>query len=235
MDAEAYADMLPWLVFFVVDRRAGLSVSWAGGCAAIVAAALVAWSYYRGRRAPLVRVAVVVFGALFLSGVASAWWDDQIGPTRVAAATALSLATFVSLRFSPMSEPYTARNVAPAVREDPRYTKVNREITLSWAVGSLLVAVACGLPDVMGGPIALTFLDWVTPLLLFGGTLLWASRRWELFRLALDSTASGAPVRPPAPHFGQLREPAATRRDQQLDGGAGAVIHPFPARRARHL
>ncbi|MGH2929521.1 MAG: hypothetical protein ACRDL8_15070, partial [Solirubrobacteraceae bacterium] len=61
MDAETYTDLLPWLVFVVIDRKSGLGIDWASAGAAVAAGLLVARAYWRGRQAPAAVVALVVF------------------------------------------------------------------------------------------------------------------------------------------------------------------------------
>lgn len=192
MDAEAYADMFPWLVFLVIDRKSGLGVAWAAGGALVCSAALVAWSYLRGRRALVPRVGMAVFAAFLVSAVASQPWNEQVSLPRALVVLSLSLLAFGSLRFTPLSETYTVPLVAPSVLEDPRFAQVNVEITLAWGVGSLAVAVATGTTALLDGAVAFTFLDWVTPIVLAAGMILWCTRRWELFRLAVDSVAVGS-------------------------------------------
>lgn len=191
MDAEAYADMLPWLVFLAIDRKSGLGVAWAGAGALICSAGLVAWSYWRGRYALLPRVAVALFAVCLVSGLVFQSWNEQVSLPRALVVATLSALAFGSLPFKPLSETYTWPLVAPSFRDDPRFGKVNVEITLAWGVGSLAVAVASGTTALLSGAVAFTFLDWVTPLVLAAGTILWATRRWELFRLAVDSFAIG--------------------------------------------
>lgn len=191
MDAEAYADMLPWLVFLVIDRKSGLGVAWAGGGALGCSVGLVAWSYWRGRYSLVPRVALALFAACLISGIASHAWDQQVSIPRALVVATLSVLAFASLRFTPVSETYTVPLVAPALRADPRFVKVNVEITIAWGVGSLAVAVASGTTALLSGAVFFTFLDWVTPLVLAAATVLWATRRWELFRLSVDSVAIG--------------------------------------------
>lgn len=213
MDAEAYADMLPWLVFLVIDRRSGLDVAWAGAAALVCAAALAGWSYWRGRYALVPRVAMALFAVCLVSGLASQPWDHQVGLSRALVVASLSALAFGSLALRPLSEAYTVPLVAPALRDDPRFDRVNVEITVAWGVGALAVAAASGTTDLLSGAVASTFLDWVTPLVLAAGTILWATRRWELFRLSVDSVAVGyetqdaaVPVQSPEPRDAVIRE-----------------------------
>lgn len=237
MDAEAYADMLPWLVFFVVERRSGPTLAWASGCAVLAAAGLTGWAYWRGRAAPLPRLALVVFAALLVSGLGSGAWDHLVGSTRAVAAASLGVAALASLRFRPLSEAYTAPLVASSRRDGPGFLAVNRQISGSWAVGSLLVGASCATSDFEPDKVAFTLLDWVIPLAVACATLLWASRRWELFRLSLDATG---PVRDDDVRGRAVRAstvPPLAGVGGPGDGAheppVGAVIHQLPLRRRR--
>lgn len=251
MDAEAYADMLPWLVFLAIDRKSGLGVAWAGAGALTCGAGLVAWSYWRGRYAPLPRVAVALFAVCLVSGLVFHSWNDQVSLPRALVVASLSALAFGSLPFTPLSETYTGHLVAPALREDPRFAKVNVEITLAWGVGSLAVAAASATTALLSGAVAFTFLDWVTPLVLAAGTILWATRRWGRFHLTVDTVAIGHDTSEPAPRgLGAQRGAftlAAARpslrahpvelvasdggrreRDETEDSAGVAVVMPLP-------
>jgi hypothetical protein len=223
MDAEAYADMLPWLVFVVTDRKMGLSVAWAAGGALACSVGLAAWSYWRGRFALVPRVGSCVFGLFLMSALIFPSWDEQVSLPRALAVLTLCLLSFGSLRFTPLSESYTVPLVAPAVREDPRFHKVNVDMTLAWGVGSLAVALASGTTALLSGRVAFTLLDWVTPLVLATITILWAARRWELFRLSVDSVTSGHPA------GGATTELRLGRRDLAGSATLRAVPNQPPA------
>lgn len=227
MDADAYADMLPWLVFIVIDRKAGLDVTWASGGAVVCSAGLLSWEYWRGRRSPVPRLAFAVFGASLVAAVASPWWNAAIGLPRAVSIGALSLAALASVRWSPLSETYTLRLAPPALWSDRRFRKVNVEMTLAWGVGAALVAAASGTTDLMHDAYSLTFVAWLTPLLLAGGTVLWTSRRWQLFRLGTEGLPRASAVEGPETSLG-------------LHGGAGpahleAEIRRMPAEREQRV
>lgn len=219
MDAEAYADMLPWLVFLVIDRKSGLSVAWAAGCATACSAGLAAWSYWRGRRAPLPLLALVYFAPCYVAALSFPAWDSAVGLTRSMAVLAVSVSAFASLRFTPISEAYTVPLVAPGVPDNPGFRQVNVEMTAAWGVGSLLAAVICAVATLVNGSFAFTFMDWVVPLVIAVATVLWATRRWELFRLGLDGTAG---------QDGVLAQPVPLRIYEAIERSEEAVIHELP-------
>lgn len=257
MDAEAYADMLPWLVFLVIDRKSGLGVAWASGGALVCSTGLAGWSYWRGRHALVPRAAMAIFAVFLVSGLASQSWNQHVSLPRALVLASLGALAFGSLPFTPLSEAYTVPLVAPALRDDPRFARVNVEITLAWGVGAIAVAVTSAATALLSGAFAFTFLDWVTPLVLATATILWSTRRWELFRLAVDSVAVGRepgdatlPVQAAAhDYYGatfSARRPrpfpielagAAERRSsgqrEPAEGTGGAVIRHLPPHRDR--
>lgn len=226
MDAEAYADMLPWLVFLVIDRRAGLSVAWAAGCATACSAALAGWSYWRGRRAPLPLVALAFFVPCFFAALALPAWNVDTGVSRSMAVLAISVSAFVSLRFTPLSESYTTPMVAPGIPTRRGFRRVNVEMTAAIGLGSLLGAVVCAVSTLVDGTFAFTFMDWVVPLLIATGTLLWATRRWELFRLSLDGAGSLG---------GEAQPPVQLRAYEPVDQAEDAVIRQLPLDRPNRV
>ncbi|MGH8980508.1 MAG: hypothetical protein ACRDWE_05745 [Acidimicrobiales bacterium] len=218
MDAEAYADMLPWLIFLVVNRKSGLDVEWAGGAAAVAALGLAAWSYWRGRRSPVTVAGVGIFTTFFVTALLLPGWDHMVTVPRALTVLAFSAVVFASLAFTPISEAYTAPTVGPDIRDDPRFRIVNLQMTIGWGVGALLVATACTVGRLADGSIAYTLCEWVLPLALAATTSLWATRRWELFRLSIDDTA---------------HEPATTRvavTGADRPTHREAVIRQFPLR-----
>ena len=234
MDVEAYADMLPWLIFVVVNRRSGLNVSWASGSAAVCSLGLVVWSYWRGLRSPLPRLGVVLFSSCLAVGLAVPWWNESIGLPRACMVGALSLAAFLSLWRTPLSEAYTTPLVAASTRRDARFRQVNVEITAAWGAGTALVALACGTTALLTDAYAFTFFGWVLPLVLAGFSVLWTARRWDLFRVAVEATASlehrfGAVVSLSA--GGAVGDGEDEDEDEDDEEG-DAEIRPFPLRRA---
>lgn len=233
MDAEACADMMPWLVFLVIDRKSGLSVAWAASCAAACSLVLVSWAYWRGRRAPLARVSVVLFSLCYAAALASPSWDGQIRISRSLSMLVLSVVAFASLRFTPLCETYTTPLVAPGVRDQPRFRRVNVEMTLAWAIGSLLAGASCAAVAFVhgGGNLAFTFMDWVIPLLLAVASVLWVSRRWELFRLSLVELEAAGEHEIVMLHSGNRASGADRDSDTAPERTVGAEVVPL---RRRH-
>lgn len=217
MDADTYTDLLPWLVFVVIDRKSGLGIDWASAGAAVTAGLLVVRAYWRGRQAPAPVVALIVFSVSCVVAIVSPAWDGAVSDPRAAVVLVLALVALASLGIRPMSEAYTGGSVAPGIRGSSAFHRVNVEITAAWAAGGILVAGTFAASSLDSSPVALTFLNWIIPLALLFATYLWVARRWERFRV---STAVG----PGSERAAAWLVPG--QRGQRDD----AVIHRLPAR-----
>ena len=138
MDAEAYVDMLPWMLFVVIDRKTGLGIVWGGGCAATCAAGLLAWSLWLGRRSLTSWVALVIFSGSVVFGLVGGSLIQHTSAARAVAMGVLGLTALVSLYYVPLSCTYTGSHIRPAAREDPRFDQVNIQITRAWGIGALV-------------------------------------------------------------------------------------------------
>lgn len=218
MDPEAYADMLPWAVFMVVDRKSGLGMGWAAGSGAVSGALLLAWAYWHGRRSSAGILAVGLFGMMGVVTLIVGSPADHFIGARAVAMGALAIAALVSLRWSPMSEIYTSANISATARADDRFHQLNFAITAAWAVGALLIAVSFSAVVFDRSPVAVTFFNWVLPLGIGAATVKWVAARWQMFRLEVegadaDQVAEGSLL--------SLAVPEA-------DDGQDAVIHQLP-------
>jgi hypothetical protein len=225
MDAEGYADLLPWLVFVVIERKTGLGLGWAGGCAAVAGVVLTASAYWRGRRAPVARLSVVLFSVLCFADFVVPSWSSHFADARSIATLVLGVVCLVSARTTPLSAAYTVAHVPPAVPTDARFERVNVAISCAWGIGAALVAIAFATSDLDHSAVALTFLNWVLPLAILTVTLIWTSRRWQRFCLELDADV----------HVGDALEAGAM--PSELGAwvqGHDASVHPFPASRRRN-
>lgn len=192
MDADAYVDVLPWIVFVIVDRKSGLGLSWAGGTSALCAVGVLGWSHWQGRRDLAAWVGVVLFAGCFAAGLAVPGWAAHFAAVRPIAVAVLGATAFASLRASPLSRAFTAGQVRPSVRDDPRFLRVNFQITRAWGSGCAVAAASYCIPLVSGSPVALTFSDWVLPLVVAAATVKWSADRWGRFRSQMWAEADPA-------------------------------------------
>lgn len=189
MDLDAYVDVVPWLLFVVVDRRSGLGLAWAAASAMGCGAALGAWARWRGRRTPVGWVAMGVFGSLVVVAVLVARPHEWFEPTlRAIAVASLGLAALASLRRRPLSEAYTAERVPMHRRSEPAFLRVNRRITASWGVAAFLIAASFATVGAMPSAVALTLFDWVVPIVVLGAALRWVAAEWSVYQVSAEGT-----------------------------------------------
>ena len=198
MDAEAYVDVLPWILFVIIDRKTGLGMAWAGGTAAVCAALLAGWWVWHGRRSLTAWVGVALFTTSFVVGMTVGVDPSHTTVARSVALAVLAATAFVSLRRTPLSCTYTTAHVRPAAREDPRFDRVNVVITTGWGIAALVAGGAYLIPIASQTGVAYTFSDWVAPLAVVAVTVTWTARQWEHFRLqSLTEAATQAASRQP--------------------------------------
>lgn len=187
MDLEACVDVLPWILFVVVDRRSGLGLGWAAASSMASGAVLGAWSRWRGRGTPVPWVAVGTFGTLcgvaLVLDVNGAWFEPTL---RSGAVLVLGVAAALSLRWTPLSEHYTQEQVSSRRQADPEFRRVNRRITALWSATALLVAVCFSAVAAASSAIGLTVFDWVLPIMVLGVGLRAASLQWSRFLVGAE-------------------------------------------------
>lgn len=195
MDLEAYVDVVPWLLFVVVDGRAGLGPAWAGVSAMGCGAAIAGWSHWRRRSTPIGWVAVAVFGSLVVVALVVVRPQPWFQPTlRAASVLVLGLTAFASLRGRPLSETYTAERVAADRRAELAFARVNRRITCAWGVGAVLVAGSFAVVGAMPSALALTMFDWAVPMAVLGAVLRWAAVQWSTYEVDSDGVEAASPT-----------------------------------------
>ena len=182
MDLEAYVDVVPWLLFMIIDRQSGLGVSWAAASAAACGLGIAAWSHWRRRRTPIGWVALATFGCLIVVGVAAnrptTWFEPVIRSGSVAVLAGAALA---SLGQRPLSEAYTVDRVSPSRRAEPAFAAVNRRITAAWAVAAVLVAASFGAEVFAPSSVGLTVFDWVLPIAVVACAVRWVAVQWTAY------------------------------------------------------
>ncbi|MGH9087784.1 MAG: hypothetical protein ACRDYZ_06675 [Acidimicrobiales bacterium] len=203
MDLEAYVDVVPWLVFVVVGRRAGLGIDWAAAAAVGCGAAIGTWSHWRGRRTPIGWVAVGVFGSIAVVALVvdrpAQWFEPTL---RAASVLGLAAAAFLSLHRRPLSEAYTAERVPVHLRAEEAFDRVNRRITVAWGVGALLVAGSFAAVGAASSAVPLTMFDWVVPIAVLGIVLRWVAVVWNSYLAGADG-GEAPPLRETTVGFGE--------------------------------
>lgn len=209
MDLEAYVDVVPWLVFMVVDRHSGLGLSWASLSGAVCGGGVAAWSQVRHRQTPVGWVAVVTFGGLAVVGLVAnqptMWFEPAMRSASIAVLAGVAL---LSLRRRPLSEAYTGDRVPPACRAEPAFAAVNRRITAAWAMAAVLVALSFAADAFVSSSVALTMCDWVLPIVVVACVVRWAAVQWTAYLAWTEN-----PAQPGDAPLGSLtveREPASS-------------------------
>ncbi|MGH9082646.1 MAG: hypothetical protein ACRDY3_00935 [Acidimicrobiales bacterium] len=196
MVLNAYVDVVPWIVFVVVDRHSGMGPGWAALSAAACGCGIAGWSRWRARPSLLGVVAVTVFGSVavvvVLDDQTSQWFEPAL---RAACVLALAVTAFWSLSarsHHPLSQPYTADRVPPGHGSDPAFARVNRRITAIWGAAVSLVALSFGCVALGPSDFTLTLLDWVVPIVVIGAAVRWVAIEWSGYQVVAEGTGPGA-------------------------------------------
>lgn len=193
MDLEVYLDVVPWLLFVVIDRTSGLGLSWAAGSAMACGAGIVAWSHRRGRRVPIGWIAVGIFGAVMVVGLGASSHASWFEPTvRSGSVLLLAVIAFASLLGQPLSVPYSADRVSPSRRSDKAFVRVNRQITIAWGLAALTVAISFACDAFSPTAVVRTLCDWVVPLVVVSSAVRWVAVTWSTYLDRADGLSATA-------------------------------------------
>lgn len=180
-----WSDLLPWVVFAVVDRKTGLGVGWAGVCAVACAVALMAWGYWWARPSPVRWLAAGLFGATAAVGFTQTISIPYALP-RAAVFAVLGATALVSSAGRPLSAVYSWPDVPSEQRRDGRFHRANVDITVVWGVAALCAATSFASLQVLTSAVDVTVFGWLVPLGVAAGTLAWTTRRWSLYCADID-------------------------------------------------
>jgi hypothetical protein len=135
----------------------------------LVAAIAIAVPGFRSGHPKVLELgAVVAFAgftvvALIADPSVTSWLERY---ARAIAATLLALIAFGSLALTPFTEQYARESVPKQFWSSPRFKRVNRELTLTWAVVFLAMVpphIVAGIIDTRRGN---TIFNWVIPIAL---------------------------------------------------------------------
>ena len=181
MSQRTYLGFLPWVVFAFVGRGMGEGVAWGGVVALLTAVVVTVTSSRAGTVSGLELSAIVLFTGFAIAG--SLNQHDPQGflqhYCRAMSAAGLALIALVSLRYSPITEPYAREIVLKKFWDTPRFKRVNIELTLIWA----MVFSAIALSNVAGAAIDTrlggTVFNWIVPVALALLGVRQSSLRWS--------------------------------------------------------
>jgi uncharacterized membrane protein len=170
-----FAGFVPWIIFWVV---AGSPSTWEyGAIGAALTAVILALPSASQRRVKMLDVATIVFfvamaviGAVV--GAEDRDWLDQY--SMVISSGALGLLALGSLAFVPFTEQYAREQTPPEVWGNPEFRRINRVLTLVWALTFIATAVL-GYIAVMA-PNTSDWTNWILPIALIVGAFKFTAR-----------------------------------------------------------
>lgn len=181
MSPRLYLALVPWIVFALVGRDSLEGVAWGAVAALVVALVILALSIRTRSVKDLEIFAVVLFATLAVWAV-----SDQHDPAGVLqrfhgaiAVGVLALFAVASLAFQPFTEPYAREVVQRKYWATSRFSRINVELTLMWAVVFAAVAAAQAAAGAINTPLASAIFGWLVPaaIVLVGATQ--ATARWN--------------------------------------------------------
>jgi uncharacterized membrane protein len=166
---------IPWIIFWVV---ASSPSTWEyGAIGAALAAIILALPSASRRRPKVLDVATIVFfvalavvGAVV--GAEDRDWLDRW--SMVLSSGALGLIALGSLAFVPFTEQYAREQTPSELWGNPRFRKINRVLTLVWAL-TFLATAALGWIAVVA-PSTSDWTNWVLPIVLIVGAFKFTAR-----------------------------------------------------------
>jgi uncharacterized membrane protein len=166
--ANPFAGFVPWIIFWVVAQSPS---TWEYGAigAALAAILLAVPDIGRGRAKMLDIATIVFFVALAIIGavvepVDRDWLDEYSG---VISSGVLGLLALGSLAFVPFTEQYARESTPPEVWKLPAFRRINRVLTLVWALAFLATAVLAYIAII--APSTSDWTNWVLPIVLIVG------------------------------------------------------------------
>jgi hypothetical protein len=161
-----YIAFVPWLLFGVISRADTLE---AATIVALLAGIAIAVPGLRSGHPKVLELgAVVAFAgftvvALIADPSVTAWLERY---ARAISASLLALIAFGSLALTPFTEQYARESVQKQFWSSPRFKRVNRDLTLMWALVFLAMVpshIVAGIVDTRRGN---TIFNWVIPVAL---------------------------------------------------------------------
>jgi hypothetical protein len=166
--ANPFTGFVPWIIFWVVAPSPS---TWEYGAigAALAAILLASPDIRRGKPKMLDIATIVFFVALAIIGaivepVDRDWMDQYSG---VISSGVLGLLALVSLAFVPFTEQYAREETPPEVWTLTAFRRVNRVLTLVWALAFLATAVLAYIAII--APDTSDWTNWILPIVIIVG------------------------------------------------------------------
>ena len=181
MSGRTYLGFLPWLVFALVGPAMSEGVAW-GGVAALITAVVITVASARTGSVKLLEVSAIALFAGFVVAGASHQHDPHgflQQYCRALSAGGLALIALVSLRSTPVTEPYTREIVLRKYWSTPRFKRVNVDLTLTWAMVFSAIALSNAAAAAIGTRLWETVFNWIVPVALTLVGIKQSSLQWS--------------------------------------------------------
>ena len=170
---KVYLAFIPWVMFSLIARHSTLR---AAAVAALVGSIAIAAPSLYARRPKLLELGAIVAFAGFAT-VAFAV-DPSTGRwvaryARAIAAALLALIAFFSLLFEPFTAQYARESVPRQFWSSPRFQRLNRQLTLMWALVFIAMVPAHLIAGALETHQANLVFNWAMPIIL----IIWAAKR----------------------------------------------------------
>ena len=169
---KIYLAFIPWVMFTLVAQHSTLK--WAAIAALAVSVAIALPSLLKGRPKLLEIGAVLAFAGftvVALNDPGASEWVTRYA--RAIAAAMLALIAFGSLLVVPFTEQYARESVPRQFWSSPRFQRLNRQLTLMWALVFTAMVPAHVIAGAIDTPRANLIFNWAIPIVL----IVWAAKR----------------------------------------------------------
>jgi uncharacterized membrane protein len=173
-----FAGFVPWIIFWVVANSPS---TWEyGAIGAALAGIILALPWTTHRSVKILDVATIVFFVALavigaVAGAEDRDWLDRY--SMVISSGALGLLALGSLAFVPFTEQYVREQTPPEVWGNPEFRRINRVLTLVWALTFIATAVLGCIAVIAPGTSDWT--NWMLPIVLIVGAFKFTTRYSE--------------------------------------------------------
>jgi hypothetical protein len=181
MSGRTYLGFLPWVVFALVGPALSEGLAW-GGAAALITAVVIAVASARTGSVKLLEISAIVLFAGFVVVGASHQHDPHGFLQQYCCALSaggLALTALVSLRSTPVTEPYAREIVPRKLWTTPRFKRVNVDLTLTWAMVFGAIALSNAAGAAIDTRLWETVFNWLVPVALTLVGVKQASLQWS--------------------------------------------------------
>ncbi|MBV9167156.1 MAG: hypothetical protein JO342_13500 [Solirubrobacterales bacterium] len=172
-EIRIYLAFVPWVMFGLIAKHSTLK---AAAVAALIGAVMIALPSLSARRPKVLEIgAILAFaGFTMVAFAADPSTGEWVGRyARAIAAALLALVAFGSLVVEPFTAQYARESVPRQFWSSPRFTQINRQLTLMWALVFTVMVPAHLIAGSLDTPQANLIFNWAIPVVL----IVWAAKR----------------------------------------------------------